>query len=299
MKPNNEKYVVYENDLKFKSMRNIDPNKAEWYDESVKNMFDKDFDTISARLKKSKDGDFIYLDLSRLNLEKIPKFTGYAHYDKLVKIKYLFINDNNLSECGDRLSCFENLEVLDISFNKISEISFLPKTLQELICHNNKLTQLQSHNTIKILDCMNNPIEKIGNYPKLVDLICIENKLTNLPTYPNVERIICKQNPLNDIEYQPNLKQLDCSETNLSGRLENYPNLIGLICNHTKISYVGNLDKLESLEIVGCRMKVSYIQTLKCLLCENLESDIQLSTKFKIKSVISEGNSICCLFNNL
>lgn len=294
---NNKKYVVYENDLKFKNMQNIDPDKAEWYDDSLKELFGKDFDTVKARLKECKNGGFNYLDLSRLNLEKMPKLTGYTYYDQLIKIKYLFLNDNNLTECGPRLNDFESLEVLDISHNKIENITYLPLTLTEFICHNNELQILQSHDKIKILDCMNNKIQTIGTYPNLKDLICINNNLKILQSYPSVERIICKQNPIETIENQPKLKLLDCSETKVKDKLDGMPNLTGLICNFTGIIDITSLKLLESLEIVGCSMNIPYIRTLKCLLCENAKDTIQISKKYKIKNIIAEGTSLCCIFD--
>lgn len=293
---NKYKYTVYENDLKFKRMRNIDPDLAEWHNDSVKENFEKDFDNITARLKECKNGGFSYLDLSRLGLEKVPKFTGYAHYNELVKIKYLFLNDNKLTTCGERLECFANLEVLDISFNNITEITFLPNKLKEFICHNNKLTRLPSHESIEILDCMTNEIEVLGKYDMLRDLICMENKLTFVISYRSLKRLICKQNPITEIHFQASLEQLDCSETKLSGKLEGFPKLNGLICNFTKITDITELTNLESLEVVGCKINVPYFKKLKCLLCNYSGESVKLSNKYKIASYISEGNSLCCVF---
>lgn len=294
-----EKYVVYENDLKFKKMQNIDPEKADWYDESVKELFNNtDFDTVKARLKACKEANFTYLDFSRLELKKIPKLTKYVHFDKLNQIKYLFLNDNEIEECDERLSYFTNLEVLDISYNKIKTISYLPNTLNELVCHHNKLVYIPPHQNIKILDCTNNKLENLNQYPNLKDLVCINNNLSNLITYPQVKRIICKQNKITYIDIQPMLELLDCSENNLE-KLQIFDKLKGLICNFTNISYVDStfLPNLESLEIVGCKMKVSYIKTLKCLLCEDSKDTITLSSKFKIKHAIAEGKSLCCIFD--
>jgi Leucine-rich repeat (LRR) protein len=297
MEDDKDKYVVYKNDLKFKNMRNIDPTKADWYDDSLQNEFSKDFDNISARLKECKNGGFAYLDLSRLNLEKIPKLSGYVYYDQLIKIKYLFLNDNKLTECGERIKCFEQLKVLDISHNKISQITYLPDKLEELICHNNKLNTIQSHNSIKILDCMDNKIETLGEYPSLKDLLCINNKLTKIRSYQYLTRLICKQNPIYKIEQQPNLLQLDCSETQITGQINGFPNLTGLICNFTKVDSIAYMGKLETLEVVGCTMKVCYIKTLKCLLCdEKAGENIELSNKYKIKNAIKEGSSLCIIF---
>lgn len=299
LKKQKEKYIVYENDLKFKNMRNIDPEFAEWHDDTVKEKFGKDFDNVVARLKICKDSGFNYLDLSRLDLEKIPKFTGYTHYNKLINIKYLFLNDNKLSSCDDRLECFENLEVLDISFNNIVEIGFLPKKIKEFICHNNNITVLPSHNFVEIIDCSNNKINCLGKYPKLKDLICVENQITLINKYDMLKKLICRQNPITRIHSQPILDKLDCSETNMNGKIENFPNLTGLICNFTGITNVSNLESLESLEIVGCKMKIPFLKKLKYLLFDNSKEsvEIELSDKYKIKNIISEGKSVYLIFD--
>lgn len=293
-----KKYTVYENDLKFKNMRNIDPNLADWYNDDLKNKFNKDFDSVSARLKMCEANNFIYLDLSRLDLEKIPKLVTYSRYKELTKIKYLFLNDNKLTSCGKRLEDFIDLEVLDISYNFISEITFLPNKLKEFVCNNNKLIKLPSHESIEILDCMTNKIQTLGHYPKLKDLVCIDNNLNIIISYNLLKRLLCKQNLITEICPQPNLEQLDCSETKLVGKLSKFPKLTGLICNFTEISNISELINLESLEIVGCKMNVPYLKKLKCLLCDNSEENISVSDKFKLANVISEGSSICCIFES-
>lgn len=291
-----EKYLVYKNDLKFKKMQNIDPEKTIWYDENVKNMFGKDFDTLKARLKECKKGGFTYLDLSRLNLEKIPVFKKYKYYEKLKNIKYLFLNDNKLKKCGKRLKYFNNLEVLDVSFNELLKITFLPKKLKELICNDNKLKKIPPHDKLEILDCSNNNLESINKYEKLIELICVNNKILKINNYPLMKRLVCKGNPINSIENQENLEKMDCSETKLTSMNIGYKNLKELICNNTEIKIIENFEKLENLEIMGCEMSVSYIPTLKYLLCENSKDKITLSEIFKIKSAIAEGKSLYCIF---
>jgi hypothetical protein len=47
-----QKYLVYRNDLKYKKFNNIDINKVNWFDDSIKNDFiDKDTDDIAFRKK--------------------------------------------------------------------------------------------------------------------------------------------------------------------------------------------------------------------------------------------------------
>lgn len=100
----NKKYTVYANDLKYKSLRKIDPSKADWYTEDLEQMHETvNCDSIAFRLEESKKNDYQFLDLAGLGLSQIPLFTSYPHYDKLRKIKFLFLNDNELTDLGDRL----------------------------------------------------------------------------------------------------------------------------------------------------------------------------------------------------
>jgi hypothetical protein len=290
-----KKYTVYENDLRFKTDRNINPDMADWDNDNVKNNFNKNLDTLESRLEITEKENFSYLDLSRLELTQIPNFNDYKNYDKLINIKYLFLNDNKLINCDNALQYFKNLEVLDISFNCIELITFLPTKLKEFICHNNKIVKIPSHENIKVLDCSNNKIKKLGEYPNVRDLICCDNNLTSIKQYNMLKTMTCKNNPIINFSIQPNLELLDCSNTKLTGKLNGLFKLNGLICNFTTISDITDLEKLESLEIEGCRMNIPYLEHIKCILFSD-DDDIKLSENLKIKNVIKNGNSICLIF---
>lgn len=287
-----EKYIIYTNDLKFKNLRNIDPLKVNWDNEKVKDCYyTKNFDTVGYRLKECKNNNFYYLDLSHLNLSVFPDISKYKYYENVTKIKYLFICNNNLKECDSFLKLFDNLEVLDISYNNIEKIYFLPAKLNEFVCNNNKLVIIPSHELVNKIDCSYNNLVLLPNYPKLIDFLCNDNKIENITTYSNINRIVCKQNPIINIEYQPKMNYLDCSNTNLIGQFSNMPNLKYLICNHTKINDIANLNSLISLEIYDCSInKIPYIATLKDLLYQNTQN-ILLSSKYKILTHIDEHDN--------
>lgn len=294
----NKKYIVYDNDLKFRELRNIKKENADWDTENVKEQFGADYDTIVYRLKESKKNGFQNLDFSRLNLEKFPNLTAYKHYSELCKnLKYLFLNDNKLRKCDDKIQCFSYLEVLDVSFNEIVEVIFLPKYLKEFVCATNKITNLGNHKYLEKIDCSFNQIENLGYYDNLQDLICNDNKLTKIQSYDTLNRLICKNNPVVTISKQLNLKYLDCSLTNITNDVGDFPNLTSLICNFTKVNDIGKFHKLESLEIIGCNMKIPYIKTLNILLCQDYES-ILISSKYKIKKEFIEKNNACIVFDN-
>ena len=290
------KYVVYANDLKHKSTRSVNPHMADWDDDNVKERFGKDFDTITSRLKESKLNGFSQLDFSRLKLEKFPNLENYKHYNELTtKLQYLFLNDNKLTKCDDRIKPFANIEVLDISFNFITEITYLPKYLKEFVCHTNEITSLPDHQYITKIDCSSNKITKVGNYENLRDLICNDNKLIEIPSYECLKRLICKVNPIVKIGCQPSLTHLDCSSTNVLGHIGQFDILTNLICNHTKTTDISKFQKLETLEIMGCTMQIPFIRTLKCLMCEDYEN-LDISSRYKVEKEITEQKNSCILF---
>ena len=90
----NNKYIVYEQDLIHK--QNIDPSKAIWNDDETEQKFhDENLNTIETRLSECEKNNFIYLDLSSLNLSETPNLSQYEHFSKLKNVKYLFLNNNN------------------------------------------------------------------------------------------------------------------------------------------------------------------------------------------------------------
>jgi hypothetical protein len=296
-----KKYTVYDNDLKFKNLRKIDPDNVLWNHEDVKNnYFEKDFDTIKYRLKECYKNNFSYLDLSHLGLSKIPDLSKWKYFDYLKSTKFLFLNNNKLSKITHNdIFCFSKLEVLDVSSNDIEKVEFLPVTLKEFVCHNNKLGELLSHDSIEKLDCSDNNICKLSKYPSLVDLLCYNNNLANISEYKKLTRLVCKNNPLEILAKQPSLIYLDCSTTKLTGKITDIPSVQYLICNYTKINDVSNFCFLETLEIIETDItKLPYIKTLKDLLFKNSQ-EIQLPSSYKALEYVKEHDNSYIRFDGI
>lgn len=274
-----KKYRVYENDLKFKHMRDIDPENAIWDTEDVeKNFINGNFDTLEYRIEECIKNDHVFLDLSHLNLMSFPKIDNRL---KLNKIKYLFLNDNNLTELCD-LSSFVNLEVLDISKNNLSTINYMPDTLEELSCHNNSLEHIQHHHNIKRLDCSNNNLKSLSKYDKLIKLMCDSNSLSYVPSYPELKWLDCECNPLTKIEPMKNLTYLNCGNTTICGKMYGFPYLKHLICNNTMIDDIDQHMALVTLEISNTSVtKLPFIKTLKDLVYES-SVNLLISSKYNI-----------------
>jgi Leucine-rich repeat (LRR) protein len=294
-KNSNTKYTVYENDLKFKHLRKIDPAKANWENDVKDKYYKKDYDTITHRLKECNESDFTYLDLSHLELTKLPDLSGWKYYDKLKHVKYLFLNDNKFDIYDNSFAYLNNLEVLDISNNNLKEITYLQNSLKELVCHNNKLKKIPSHVNLFRIDCSNNNIKNLSQYPNVSDILCYENKMEFIDTYPVVKRIVCRQNPLKCIKPQPTLQYFDCSDTNIEESIE-MENLKHLICNNTKINNVDNLKKLEILEMTNCDItKVFYTSSLKDVLFD-IKQDVLFSSKYEIQNYYTEHDTMFIKF---
>ena len=291
---NSKKYVVYKNDLKFSEF--IDPEMSIWDKDVEKKYHSNVYKLLKYRIYDCKKNNFEYLDISYLNLDKLPNFTEHKYYNNLKKIKYLFVHNNNISDIGNSLDIFENLEVLDISNNKLTSINSLPDTLKELVCHNNKLIKICTSDSVTILDCSFNSLTKLQNYPMLHTLMCEDNNIDFLRSFFNIKHITCKNNPITKISDQPILEFLNCENTKIQGRISEMPYLEWLICHDTNINDIATLKSLKHIEMTNCTLLTfPYIQSLCDILCD-LNAELLLNSKYKLKHYIVERNYVYYVF---
>lgn len=288
---------VYLNDLKHKNLRNIDPKKSKWHSEEVKHKYYNDnLDTLQYRITECISNNYEYLDLSRLNLFDFPDLTSLQNYNDIKNIKYLFINDNNLSD-DKFLKQFDNLEVLEISNNKLKYITYVPPNMNELICYDNDISTFQCDNSnITILDCSNNKIDRLPQLQNIIHLNCDNNNITKIQSFSNATQIICSNNPITIIESMHSLVELDCSKTNMTGKLQNMDNLKYLICNDTKINDISNIIHLTTLEFHNSDIKtIPYISTLSDLFFTT-DQNVMISKKYVTKEINQEHYNIYIKF---
>ena len=198
-------YTMYPNtDLKYMKERGIDIQRLRKHNPHVPELHMESFDTIIYRLKECVRTGSITLDLSNLNLTKLPSYHNIPP-----TVKHLFLANNSLSHTLTLdLRQFQNLEVLDIDHNKFTKLPILPNKLVELSCSNNKLDNISSltqyrclerlevsHNkltdipdlsNIRVLRCTNNQISQMGQTHKLQKLWIDNNKLTELKRLSNL-----------------------------------------------------------------------------------------------------------------
>ena len=98
----------------------------------------------------------------------------------------------------------DNIEIIDVSYTNIDYLPDLSrfKNLQELNCSNNKLTDLPSLNdNLQKLNCSNNELTYLPNLnDNLTELNCPYNKLTCLTSLnKNLQKIYSANNVLFNI----------------------------------------------------------------------------------------------------
>jgi len=275
-----DKYIVYDNDLKYKMSRKIDPSRALWDTEDYK----RDHDSLEYRMSECKKNNYLYLDLSNMGLKNIPNLD-----DKYKNIKYLFINNNKLSSCEDIMH-FKLLEVLDVSHNRLTHIEMLPNTLHELVCCDNEIIDIVGHKNLLRLDCSNNKINMFHSYDNLKLLICDNNKVEKLQQYNKLAKLICNNNPLHTLGNQPSVNYLDCSNTLLKELGDEYDNLKTLICNNTNIRVLPNKLNIIILEIVNTKInQLEYYKTLKNFVFNNTDG-LNIDTKYNVTTCRKQHN---------
>jgi len=282
MNNKDEKYIVYKNDLKYKTNRVLDEKKIIWSSPIVESMYHTiDLDTIKYRIDECIEEKYVTLDLKHLNLDKLPILP-----DKIIKsVKYLFLGDNNLSIFPD-LSEWTNLEMIEINHNKITEIKNLPISLIELSIKDNLLENIQFNKNCKIerLDIRQNKLNNIviPQSIKILDIaqnnlhICIRN-------LPYIEKLLCSSNHIEQITNCPLLEYLDC-HSNPIINIENCFMIEHLVCSNTLLNKIPNCPKIKTIECFYTKInELPYYEHLCELLCENNQIK-KISSKYVINS---------------
>jgi Leucine-rich repeat (LRR) protein len=277
------KYIVYKNDLKYKKYRDLNVKDIEFANKDVEALFhNEDLDTADYRLAECIKEKGISLDFKNLDLAVLPVIP-----DVLFKsLKHLFIGDNDLTEIPD-LDKFVNLEVIDVSHNKLTKINKLPSALIELNCASNLITELDMTylKNLERIDCSGNNIIEINEFTKLKVLNCNNNKLNKITGMQQLEVLKCSTNELTKINSFPNLKYLDCRENKVQ-QVKTYPLLRELICSNNTIREIGIYPELIFLEFFNTKLeKLHFMSKLKEIMCDIEQyKNLKCSNKYQIES---------------
>jgi hypothetical protein len=150
----------------------------------------------------------------------------------------LDLSNKNITELPD-LSKYYKLTKLNISMNKLKELTKLPPILKELKCSNNKITNISSlPSTLEIFDCTFNKLKELPTLPIILKVLdCSYNEITILPIIPDGLKIFnCSDNKITELQLLPsNLRILDCSY-NCIIKLPIIPNdLEELYCSYNEL----------------------------------------------------------------
>ncbi len=268
------------------------------------------------------------LDLSTVDIKdynQIPKnVTELDISGSKLAINYLPHSVNRLTYNAYAFSevniILPNLEYLDISDNRVTRITHLPKTLKTLIMKNSiilgeienlpenlqtlvitkaeslKLPKLPSNlKTLIIEECH---IDKLPNLPESLTLLdCGFNSIVELPSLPpKLLELNCQSNQLSFLPELPfTLNKLKCSR-NLITDLPDLPDsLLSLNVNHNKIGVILRLpNQLEKLHCVDCQLLTlpEIPSTLKKLHCGKNTIVILPNLPTSLKELLIEDNPI-------
>jgi hypothetical protein len=303
-KINQKKYVIYQNDLKFRSSRNLDENKIDWDQNNIKNIYNVDHDTLEYRIKDCIKTNFVDLDLEQMTLQEMPKqiFTN----DNFLNLKHLFLSNNNIEGFLD-LSYLNKLELIDVDFNKITKIK-LPSNLMEFSANNNLIENIPHLEKVKRFRLSNNKIEHFDKelINKNIEIIEINNNnITNidLSDFKMLKRFIGFTNPLTQIVLSDNLIYADLSETKIV-TLNNLNKIEHIVLNNCHfLREIPKSDYLKTLEIINTPIqKINFYTNFELIILQmNLTKNIsskykQIDANMKIRKniylVISRGIDI-------
>ena len=282
----NRKYVIYENDLKFRSSRNLDESNIDWTQNDIKHLYNIDHDTLQYRINASVKSGYSDLDLEQMNLIYIPNYF-FLNIINFINIKNLFLSNNNLIDKLD-LSIFKNLEMVDLDNNKLNKI-ILPNNIIELSCNNNLLQNIPDLKNAKRCRLSNNKINSFNISSTDIEIIELDNNditQIDISHYYNLKKFIIYKNPLTHIKILNNnkLKYVDLSETKIIN-LDNINNIEHLVLNQCdNIKELPKSDYLQTLEIINTPIeKLQFYKEFELIIFQsNLVKNV--SSKYKLSN---------------
>jgi Leucine-rich repeat (LRR) protein len=129
------------------------------------------------------------------------EFNIEAYLDSLpANIPNIDVKNKNLTYIPASIIRFKHLIFLDCSYNKLTSLPLLPKTLINLFCNHNELTYLPVlPKSLKYLECTHNRLLQLPTIPaRMFECVCYHNQLTSLPMIHNELYLLSFVNPVND-----------------------------------------------------------------------------------------------------
>lgn len=233
----------------------------------------------------------LMIDFSNIFIYK--KFITSSDFIKVIKnqsldiskIIWVIISGTNIEKI-ETLVIFKNLKYLDCSHNKLYLLPEMPRSILEIDCSNNNITDLPllDNRYLKRLNCVNNKIKEIKNM--IVDILyCSNNNITTLECQPKV--LCCDNNNIRNINnIGSHIKILDCSYNKVKDfDFTKCSFLEEVYVNNNMINTVENLPASVKVLHINNNIitTIPYFKGLETLYCDNKDS-IKLSTKYDISN---------------
>lgn len=292
-KKDTRKYHVYRNDIKYKKHRKIDPDRAIWENEQVKKDFFKETDAIRYRLEECKKEKYETLDLSHMDKKCLKQLFKSEEFPLIKnKLQHLFVKDCGLRKLPD-LSELTSLMTLDVSCNKIKTINVLPKTLEELIVNDNRLTKIENDlPNLKRINANNNMIDHFNCSNSLESINIKNNPIDRIPSLNNLYHLDIASTKITLINSFPSLKLLDCSRTAVE-KIPKLDKLDVLICNSSSVSDISALTNLKGLEMINCKIsQIHYMKNLHSVVYHTDNDSVKLSQYYRILRVTKNKKNL-------
>lgn len=188
------------------------------------------------------------LDLRSQNLKYIPNICEKIDKKLFTQIRSLDLWDNQIKEIDKDISCLQNLQELDLSYNQISSIKNLDKlsTLKVIQLHKNNIKEISWLDKLLYLQSLN-----LG-YNQITKTIWLE-KLINL------HELQLQHNQINDISWLSNLK--DLSSLKLEFNQISDENQLSIIENMKNLKRISlGYNKLPEDKIIQLQNKINKLQ---------------------------------------
>ena len=293
-KRDTRKYTVYRNDIKYKRFKLINPKRAEWESEKIKDDFhNKDTDGIDYRIEDCIREKGQTLDLSNMRKDCFDKLFKHEKFNDLKgDIIHIFASDSNIRSIDQDLRILTKLQTLDLSNNSLKKLPKLPRTITELIVKNNKLIELsQDLPLLERLHCNNNKITEIKYTRTLQNLSIRENPIEDIPDLPCVYFLDVSITKVKKLGYYPSLVHFECEYTQIKV-IPRMPSIKRLICSHSSVKDISKIRTLDVCEMIDCDIPcLPYMEDLFRIRFSKKKMP-KFHRKFKITNVKMNKNNI-------
>lgn len=269
-----KKYIIYQNDLKYKKDRNINFSDVDFTKNNISHKIHINHDSIDYRYAECVEHKYFSLDFTSIKLIQMPILRN-----NFLNIKCLFLANNELNNTLD-LSYLKNLISVDIDNNKICNL-ILSNTIEEISAQNNLLEYIYEYPNLKRLKISNNKIKILPIFPKLEILEVNNNEITELISYPKLHRLIAYTNPLQKIYFNSELKYADISETHIK-EINSCDKLEHLVANYCiNLNSIPVIESLKSLELMGTKLLKLYFYPNFDIIIFQINLIQNISSKYK------------------